>query len=96
MGPYIQLPPSNEPPRKSLLTPARTGIAILITILLALFTLSSCTPNPLRSNSRLAMTSPAGWHSRATSHPDGSAYDVKKENVVFGLTRNGPVEHDGE
>ena len=38
---------------------------------------------------------PAGWHSRATPHPDGAAYDIKKENVVFGLTRNSRVEPEG-
>jgi len=41
------------------------------------------------------MSSPIGWHSRATPHPDGSAYDIQKANVVFGLTRNSRVEQDG-
>ncbi|KAG8742509.1 hypothetical protein FRC10_001343 [Ceratobasidium sp. 414] len=41
------------------------------------------------------MASPSGWHSRAMPHPDGAAYDVQKGNVIFGMTRNAPVESNG-
>ncbi|KAG8757972.1 hypothetical protein FRC12_010131 [Ceratobasidium sp. 428] len=95
MAPRISLPTSSdEKPRSSLFTPARAGFALLLTILLAFFTLtpsSSTTPH-LPS---LRMTAPFGWHSRATPHPDGAAYDVQKENVIFGMARNTRVEPEG-
>ncbi|KAG8718142.1 hypothetical protein FRC08_005852 [Ceratobasidium sp. 394] len=95
MAPRISLPPSSdEKPRSSWLTPARAGIALIVTILLALFTLSSSSPAAPHL-SRLIMTAPSGWHSRAMPHPDGAAYDIQKENVIFGMTRNARVEPSG-
>ncbi|QRV92449.1 hypothetical protein RhiJN_20467 [Ceratobasidium sp. AG-Ba] len=94
MAPRISLPTSNDKPRSSLFTPARAGIALIATILLALFALSSSTP-PSPHLSNLRMTVPTGWHSRAQPHPDGSAYDVKKENAVFGMMRSTRVEPEG-
>ncbi|KAG9084206.1 hypothetical protein FRC07_013691 [Ceratobasidium sp. 392] len=95
MAPRISLPTSSdEKPRPSLFTPARAGIALILTIILALFTLSpssAAIPHP----PSLKMASPSGWHSRATPHPDGAAYDVRKENVIFGMTRNTRVEPEG-
>ncbi|KAG8771796.1 hypothetical protein FRC12_003403 [Ceratobasidium sp. 428] len=95
MAPRISLPTSSdEKPRSSLFTPARAGFALLLTILLAFFTLtpSSSTAPHLPS---LRMTTPSGWHSRAAPHPDGAAYDVQKENVIFGMARNTRVEPEG-
>ncbi|KAG8714070.1 hypothetical protein FRC09_018029 [Ceratobasidium sp. 395] len=95
MAPRISLPTSSdEKPRSSLFTPARAGFALLLTILLAFFTLtpSSSTAPHLPS---LRMTAPAGWLSRATPHPDGAAYDVQKEKVIFGMARNTRVEPEG-
>lgn len=95
MAPRISLPISEEKSRSSLFTPARAGIALIAIILLALFALSSSAPpTPHLPNSRMA--SPSGWHSRAQPHPDGAAYDVKKDNVIFGMTRNTRVEPEGE
>ncbi|KDN36959.1 hypothetical protein RSAG8_10493, partial [Rhizoctonia solani AG-8 WAC10335] len=96
-APYIQLPSSatEERPRKQLLTPARVGIALIFTLIVAIFVLSPSTPNSMSDPGRMAFADPAGWYSRATPHPDGAKYDVKKENVVFGLTRNSRVEQDG-
>ncbi|CUA68889.1 hypothetical protein RSOLAG22IIIB_13842 [Rhizoctonia solani] len=95
--PYIKLPSSahEEPPRKQLVTPARVGIALLFTLLVALFVFSPSTTNPMSGPGRLAFADPTGWYSRATPHPDGAKYDIKKENVVLGLTRNSRVEQDG-
>ncbi|EUC60262.1 transmembrane protein, putative [Rhizoctonia solani AG-3 Rhs1AP] len=93
-SPYIKLPSSanEETPRKQLLTPARVGIALIFTLIVAFFVISPSTTNPLSAS---AMADAAGWYSRATPHPDGANYDVKKENVVLGLTRNSRVEQDG-
>ncbi|CAE6537661.1 unnamed protein product [Rhizoctonia solani] len=96
-APYIQLPSAanEEKPRKQLLTPARVGIALIFTLLVAFFVLSPSSPNSMSGPSRTAFADPSGWYSRATPHPDGTNYDVKKENVVLGLTRNSRVEQDG-
>ncbi|CAE6485250.1 unnamed protein product [Rhizoctonia solani] len=96
-APYIKLPSSTneEKPRKQLVTPARVGIALIFTILVALFVFYPSSSKSMSGPGRMAFADPAGWHSRATPHPDGANYDVKKENVVFGLTRNSRVEQDG-
>ncbi|KAG8712043.1 hypothetical protein FRC11_001159, partial [Ceratobasidium sp. 423] len=94
-APYIKLPSSadEEKPRKQLLTPVRVGIALIFTLLAAFFVLSPSAYNAM--SGRTAFADPSGWYSRATPHPDGANYDVKQENVVFGLTRNSKVEQDG-
>ncbi|KAG9096413.1 hypothetical protein FRC06_008689 [Ceratobasidium sp. 370] len=95
MAPRISLPPSSdEKPRSSRFTPARAGLALIVTILLALFTFS-CSSPVAPHLPHLRMASPSGWHSRATPHPDGAAYDVQKENIVFAMTRNTRVEPNG-
>ncbi|QRW20298.1 hypothetical protein RhiXN_09273 [Rhizoctonia solani] len=94
--PYIQLPSSatDEKPRRQLVTPARAGIVLIITLLAALFVFSPASDKPMSGPGR-SIANPAGWYSRATPHPDGSNYDVKKENVVLGLLRNSRVEPEG-
>ncbi|KAG8720264.1 hypothetical protein FRC08_000700 [Ceratobasidium sp. 394] len=66
----------------------------LTTILFALATVASGAPTMNRSLKDQAY-SPSGWHSRATPLHDGSAYDVEKSNVVFGMTRSTRLEPEG-
>lgn len=68
------------------------GIAFVIALLLAMVIL------PVRANGPFGVpaVSPAGWHSRATPHPDGAAYEIKKDNLVFGMTRTSLAEASGE
>ncbi|CAE6347365.1 unnamed protein product [Rhizoctonia solani] len=95
-APYIQLPSSTneEKPRKQLVTPARVGIALIITLLAALFVFSPSSNKPMSGPGR-SIANPTGWYSRATPHPDGANYDIKKDNAVLGLLRNSRVEPEG-
>lgn len=87
---------SSEKPRARPFTPARAGIALLFTFIIALFILSPSSATHRRDLEGLMLRNPTGWHSRATPHPDGAGYEVKKENLVFGMTRNARVEQDGK
>lgn len=87
---------SSEKPRTPAFTPARAGIALFFTFIIALFTLSPSSSTHHRDFESLMSRDPAGWYSRTTSHPDGARYQVSKDNLVAGMTRNARVEQDGK
>lgn len=66
------------------------GVAFVLALLLAY------PAAPLRAPGLLDEPPPPfGWHLRAKPHPDGAAYEIKKENLVFAMKINAMLDPDG-